>query len=127
MINVTFTAQKLNFSIKDFFSKCDQIRIFFTFTEEILNGKLLFLCSALRIHKCFISVSRSKSFEKALMKAIWELLQLICLFLRVLLFLCSIFVIGRCFIINDNKWNSLFSDQGSLRFEVKLKFEVDLH
>ena len=31
----------MKFSIKDFFSKCDQI----TFTEEILNGKLHFLCS----------------------------------------------------------------------------------
>ena len=30
-----FTAQKMKFSIKDFF----------TFTKEILNGKLHFLCS----------------------------------------------------------------------------------
>ena len=41
--------QKMKFSMKDFFSKCDQIRwklqIWFTFTEEILNGKLIFLCS----------------------------------------------------------------------------------
>ena len=35
-------AQKMKFSIKDFFSKCDQIRDFVTFTEEILNGKLHF-------------------------------------------------------------------------------------
>ena len=44
-INMTFpcflqTAQKMKFSIKDFFSKCDQIQV--TFTEEILNGKLHF-------------------------------------------------------------------------------------
>ena len=39
-----YTAQKMKFSIKDFFSKCDQIPDF-TFTEEILNGKLHFLCS----------------------------------------------------------------------------------
>ena len=38
------SAHKTKFSIKHFFSKCDQIRIF-TFTEEILNGKLHFLCS----------------------------------------------------------------------------------
>ena len=50
-------AQKMKFSIKDFFSKCDQIRSFVnvtksavsadlvTFTEEILRGKLHFLCS----------------------------------------------------------------------------------
>ena len=40
-----FTAQKMKFSIKHFFSKCVQIRRNFTFTEEILNGKLHFLCS----------------------------------------------------------------------------------
>ena len=41
------TAQKMKFSIKGFFSKCDQIRRpggFVTFTEEILNVKLHFLC-----------------------------------------------------------------------------------
>ena len=41
------TAQKMKFSIEDFFGKCDQIRSadLVTFTEEILNGKLHFLCS----------------------------------------------------------------------------------
>ena len=48
MVNIT--AQKMKFSIKDFFSKCDQNLVTFTedlvtFTEEILNGKLHFLCS----------------------------------------------------------------------------------
>ena len=33
----------MKFSVKDFFSQCDQIR-----TEEILNGKLRFLCSNIR-------------------------------------------------------------------------------
>ena len=44
---------KMKFSIKDFSSNCDQIRGFVrfradlvTFTEEILDGKLHFLCSA---------------------------------------------------------------------------------
>ena len=44
-----FTTQKMKFSIIDFLSKCDKIRIFpadlVTFTEEILNEKLHFLCS----------------------------------------------------------------------------------
>ena len=38
-------ARKMKFSIKNFFSKCDQICSFqqlVTFTEEILNGKLHF-------------------------------------------------------------------------------------
>ena len=45
------TAQEMKFSIRDFFSKCDQIRgsglsvDLVTFTEEILNRKLYFLCS----------------------------------------------------------------------------------
>ena len=36
-----YTTQKIKFSIKDFFSKCDQI----------LNGKLHFLCSVNRIRE----------------------------------------------------------------------------
>ena len=44
------TAQRMKFSIKDFFSKFDQIPSFLvTFTEEILNGKLHFLCSEIRL------------------------------------------------------------------------------
>ena len=35
------TGQKMKFSITDFFSKC------VTLTEEILNGKLHFLCSVI--------------------------------------------------------------------------------
>ena len=38
----------MKFSIKDFFSKCKQIQKtadLLTFTEEILNGKLHFLCN----------------------------------------------------------------------------------
>ena len=43
---VNYAAQKMKFSIKDFFSKCDQIhRKLVTFTEEALHGKLHFLCS----------------------------------------------------------------------------------
>ena len=40
----------MKFSIKDFFSRCDQIRSTadsVTFTEENLNGKLHFSCSVL--------------------------------------------------------------------------------
>ena len=44
LTRVVYTAQKMMFSIKDFFSKCDQIH---TFTEEILNGKLHFVCSVI--------------------------------------------------------------------------------
>ena len=44
------TAQKMKFSIKNFFSKCDVYDVYdlVTFTEEILNGKLHFLCSVCR-------------------------------------------------------------------------------
>ena len=45
----TVTAQKMKFSIKNFFSKCDQIwkqetADLVAFAEEILNGKLHFAC-----------------------------------------------------------------------------------
>ena len=46
---LSFTVQKMKFSIKDFFSECDQILQWMwptldliTITEEILNGKLHF-------------------------------------------------------------------------------------
>ena len=40
------TSQKMKFSIKDFFSECDQETAdLVTFTKEILKGKLLFLYS----------------------------------------------------------------------------------
>ena len=49
------TAVKMKFSIKDFFSTCDQIRMqetagLVTFTEKILNGKLHFC--AVRVVTC---------------------------------------------------------------------------
>ena len=44
MKGVTSTAQKMKFSMKEFFSKCEQIRTadLVTFTEEILIRKLQF-------------------------------------------------------------------------------------
>ena len=39
--DVTNTAQKMKFSIKDFFSKYETVDLV-TFTEEIPNGKLQF-------------------------------------------------------------------------------------
>ena len=55
------TAQKIKFSIKEFFSKCDQTRFpaeLVTLTEEILNGKL----------QCLVQWQRS---EVASMKLSW--------------------------------------------------------
>ena len=43
--HIRTTAQKIKFSINNFFSKSDQIADLVTFTGEILNGKLHFLCS----------------------------------------------------------------------------------
>ena len=51
-----YVEQKMKCFIKDFFSKCDQIQKklrpqktarLVTFTKEILNGKLYFLCSVI--------------------------------------------------------------------------------
>ena len=58
-----FTTQKMKFSIKDFFSKCDQTAIFWgfvTFTEEILIGKLHFLCSGsclIEFSSCLLAIA----------------------------------------------------------------------
>ena len=39
------TAQKMKFSIKDFFSNLQEAADLVTFIEEIFTGKLHFLCS----------------------------------------------------------------------------------
>ena len=47
-LSCKYTAQKMKFSIKNFFSKYDQIRSFlriWSHTEEILNEKLHLFCS----------------------------------------------------------------------------------
>ena len=48
------TAQQMKFSIKDFFSKCDQIRNFLRIWSHLLKKSLMknfnFLCSVLRLH-----------------------------------------------------------------------------
>ena len=41
-IEHTNTAQKMKFSVKNFFSKCEQIGDLFTFTKKTRNGNLLF-------------------------------------------------------------------------------------
>ena len=38
---VKYTAQKVKFSIKDFFSKCDQIRIFLRIWSHLLKKSLM--------------------------------------------------------------------------------------
>ena len=52
------TAQKMTFSIKDFFSKCDQVR---QFTEEILNGKRHF-CSVRKLHHNVLVTTKNRFF-----------------------------------------------------------------
>ena len=58
----TITGRKMKFSSKDFFSKCDQIRIFqricVTLTKEILNGKLHFSGSVFRQVAILKSINR---------------------------------------------------------------------
>ena len=54
----------MKFSIKDFFSKC---AVLFTFTEEILNGKLHFLCSEYTVNstKEFIDMIKKETVPKS--------------------------------------------------------------
>ena len=62
------TAEKMKFSIKYFFSKWDLV----TFTEEILDGKLHFLCSEIEAisRKCFLkNMSPTETLSK---KRLWH-------------------------------------------------------
>ena len=63
---MAFTAQKMKFSIKDFFSKwklqeAQETADLVPFTEEILYGKLYFLCSVNRPVKSNSVSSLAKS------------------------------------------------------------------
>ena len=60
----TALHKKIKFSIKDFFSKCDQL---VTFTEEILNGKFHFLCSAAIRGYCLTQVLHDKALTQVYM------------------------------------------------------------
>ena len=55
-----YTAKKMKFSIKDFFSKCDQtrrkLRIWSRFLNKSLTKNFIFLCS---VSKNFFSVTKS--------------------------------------------------------------------
>ena len=41
MLYITFTVQKMKFSIKDFFSKCDQTRSFLRVWSHLLKKSLV--------------------------------------------------------------------------------------
>ena len=65
-----YNAEQMEFSIKDFFSKCDQIhrklRNLVRFTKEMLNERLRFLCSVklkyYRVNYCFFGDRRNLLF-----------------------------------------------------------------
>ena len=71
------TAQKMKFSMKNFLGKFDQIYRkleLVTFTEEILNGKLHYLCSDNRktLGK-LIFISQSIAFQFSKVRRDWEI------------------------------------------------------
>ena len=54
-LTVYFTAQKMTFFIKDFFSKCDQIRSFLRIWSHLLKKSLMenfIFCPVLMLFKC---------------------------------------------------------------------------
>ena len=58
----------MKFSIKDFFSKFPADLV--TFTEEILNGKLHFLCSVVFKNKSHLTFTCSKTAIETLEKGV---------------------------------------------------------
>ena len=51
----TLTAQKMKFSINDFFSKCEQIRIFLQICSHLLKKSLMenFIFCAVTVHMTY--------------------------------------------------------------------------
>ena len=57
-INIIKIYTKMKFSVKDFFSKCDQIHP--QFPDEILNVKLHFMCSVSKLTPKNLTISESR-------------------------------------------------------------------
>ena len=64
----SFTAQKMKFSIKDFFSKCHQIRSFLRIWSDLLKKSLMenfiFLCSVFKVLCHCIKHARIQVFSR---------------------------------------------------------------
>ena len=69
-ITVITNAQKMNFSIQDFFGKCDQIRKKLRIWSHLQNGKFHFLCSAR--HQFFVTFSKVDEILLILSKQTWK-------------------------------------------------------
>ena len=131
------TAQKMKFSIKDFFSKCDQIRSFLEtahlviFTEEILNEKLHFLCSeitkkaAVMIYSLIYSIIAS--YFEFFIGNIFVIYQYILIQLR--LDYCQIFNKVQHFQVLRLLWGGAYSDlsvNGTAHITERCLFEARL-
>ena len=133
-IYVSITSQKIKFYIKDFFSKCDQIRSFQSaviFSEEILNGKLHVLCSVL-LSKGFptwlkrqnksLNISKTKRTFKIKQKAFFIISNWLSVFKSCLRHECV-------FKESAELFNFLFAKQSSLiksdnKFPPRLHFKM---
>ena len=51
---ITTNAQKMNFSIKDFFSKCDQIRSFLRIWSDLLKKSLIEKLNFCAVHNVIL-------------------------------------------------------------------------
>ena len=61
---VVFTAQKVKFSIKDFFSKCDQIRSFLWIWSHLLTKSLMrkfIFCAVIIVGKIELCATKAAS------------------------------------------------------------------
>ena len=101
------TAQKMKFSIKDFFSKCRKL-VLVTFTEEILDGKLWFL----------LILKQRLHWRLNLHQLSWflRLLKLFFGFDRSIIFFCSSFVIKALLL----QYSSVTSNMQRIRHFVRI-------
>ena len=96
----------MKFSITDFFSKCDQL---VTFTEEICDGKIHFLCSVggfkfLNVLIYQIDLKSDVAFTNVLLVAFYNF-QTFCLSTNVLSGLKFLRIVGNVHSYTKFKWH----------------------
>ena len=80
----TDTVQNMKFSIKDFYSKCDQeIADLVTFTKEILNGKLLFFLQSDKKWDKNLSKTPLQNFDLLNMRSVTCIFAIYCVCVQV--------------------------------------------
>ena len=106
VVSTNYTAKKLKFSVKDFLSKCEQIRSFLGIWSHLLKKSFMesfiFFCSVLLFKKYCISPKMQKQIK-------WRDVQA-----------SVIFVALKIFSFSETFWQTIFEITRNVSSKIKL-------